>query len=314
MELLGRFGKEDLAILYIAKQEDKIVEFVESLQPPIPREEKWVLIISTMYGCPVGCLMCDAGEYYHGKISTEGMFEAIDYMIKKRFPEGKIPVPKFKIQFARMGEPTLNKNVLEVLRLLPERYDAPGLMPCISTIAPKNGDEFLEELIEIKDRYYSSGNFQLQFSIHSTDQTEREKWMTNNIWDLAKIAEYGERWYKKGDRKITLNFAVAADSTINPEIVSHIFDPEKYWIKLTPVNPTNKAKDNKLQSGITEENLDIFPLVKEFRKLGFGAAISIGEWEENDIGTNCGQFATQYTNGRVSIRESYTTTEYTLSD
>ena len=314
MELLGKYGKEDLAILYIAKQEDKIVEFVESLQPPIPREEKWVLIISTMYGCPVGCLMCDAGEYYHGKISIEGMFEEIDYMIKKRFPEGKIPVPKFKIQFARMGEPTLNNNVLEVLRLLPKRYDAPGLMPCISTIAPKNSDEFLQELIEIKDQFYSNGNFQLQFSIHSTDQAEREKWMTKNIWDLAKIADFGEKWYRKGDRKITLNFAVAADSKINPEIVAHIFNPEKYWIKLTPVNPTNKAKDNKLQSGITVENLDIFPLVKEFRKLGFGAAISIGEWEENDIGTNCGQFATQYTNGRVSIRETYTTTEYSLND
>ncbi|MHA1345807.1 MAG: hypothetical protein ACTSO3_05390 [Candidatus Heimdallarchaeaceae archaeon] len=48
MELLGKYGKEDLAILYIAKQNGKIVEFVESLQPPIPREKKWVLVISTM--------------------------------------------------------------------------------------------------------------------------------------------------------------------------------------------------------------------------------------------------------------------------
>ena len=314
MELLGIYGKEDLAILYIAKQEDKIVEFVDSLQPPIPREEKWVLVISTMYVCPVGCLMCDAGEYYHGKVSTEGMMEEIDFMIKKRFPDGKVPVPKFKVQFARMGEPTLNKKVLDVLKLLPERYDAPGLMPCISTIAPKNGSEFLDELIGIKDKLYSNGNFQLQFSIHSTDQDEREKWMTRDIWGLEEIAKFGEKWYKEGDRKITLNFAVAADSKIDPKIIAEIFTPEKYWIKLTPVNPTNKAKDNKLQSGITEENLEIFPLVKEFKKLGFGAAVSIGEWEENDIGTNCGQFATQYTNGKVRIRESYTTTEYTLSD
>ncbi|MCG3222397.1 MAG: radical SAM protein, partial [Candidatus Heimdallarchaeota archaeon] len=113
MELLGKYGKEDLAILYIAKQNDKVVEFVESIQPPIPREKKWVLIISTMYGCPIGCLMCDAGEYYHGNVSKEGMLEEIDYMIHSRFPEGKIPIPKLKIQFARMGEPTLNENVLD---------------------------------------------------------------------------------------------------------------------------------------------------------------------------------------------------------
>lgn len=312
MELLGKFGKEDLAILYIAKHDGKIVEFVESLQPPIPREKKWVLIISTMYGCPVGCLMCDAGEYYHGNISAEGMLKEIDFMIKNRFPEGKIPVNKFKIQFARMGEPTLNDKVLEVLKILPHKYEAVGLMPCISTIAPNGGEQFLDELILIKNELYSNGNFQLQFSIHSTNEEERQKWMTKNMWSLKKIAEYGERWFKDGDRRITLNFAVAEDSKINPQIIQKLFDPAKYWIKLTPVNPTSKAVNNKLQSGITKENTEYFPLVEEFRDLGFDAAISIGAWEENEIGTNCGQFATQYKDGKVGIKDNYTTTNYAM--
>ena len=314
MELLGKYGKEDLAILYVAKQNDKIVEFVESIQPPIPREKKWVLIISTMYGCPIGCLMCDAGEYYHGKVSKEGMLEEISYMIKDRFPSGEIPIPKFKIQFARMGEPTLNEHVLEVLRVLPQIYDAPGLMPCISTIAPKGSERFLEELISIKNNYYLNGSFQLQFSIHSTNEEERRKWMSPNIWTLDKIADYGEKWYENGDRKITLNFAVAEDSEIDPDVILKHFNPEKYWIKLTPVNPTNKAIHNKLQSGITEENAEINPLVEKFKKRGFEASVSIGEWEENEIGSNCGQFATKYQNDEVVIRENYTTSDYNLSD
>ncbi len=314
MELLGKYGKEDLAILYVAKQQDKVVEFVESLQPPIPRDKKWVLIISTMYGCPIGCLMCDAGEYFHGNISKEGMLEEIDYMIKARFPDGKIPIEKFKVQFARMGEPTLNKAVLDVLRELPTKYDAPGLMPCISTIAPKGSEKFLEELIEIKNQLYLNGNFQLQFSIHSTNEDERKKWMSSNIWSLEKIANYGDLWFKEGDRKITLNFAVAADSEIDPDIILEFFDPAKYWIKLTPVNPTNRALHNKLQSGITEENSEFIPLLEEFRKRGFEASISIGEWEENEIGSNCGQFATKYQDNEVTIRENYTTTKYHLSD
>jgi 23S rRNA (adenine2503-C2)-methyltransferase len=312
MELLGKYGKEDLAILYIAKQEDKIVEFVESLQPPIPREEKWVLVISTMYGCPIGCLMCDAGEYYHGNVSKEGMLEEIDYMIRARFPEGKIPIDKFKIQFARMGEPSLNKDVLEVLKELPEIYDAPGLMPCISTIAPNGSDDFLNKLISIKDEFYPNGKFQLQFSIHSTDENVRHKWITTNIWSLEEISKYGEKWFKEGDRRITLNFAVAADSIIDPDVILKYFKPSMYWIKLTPVNPTSKAQSNQLKSGITEENSEYFPLVKAFRERGFDAEISIGEWEENDIGTNCGQFATKYINGEVGIKESYTTTKYKM--
>lgn len=312
MELLGKYGKEDLAILYIAKQNGKIVEFVESLQPPVPREKKWVLVISTMYGCPIGCLMCDAGEYYHGNVSKEGMLEEIDYIIRARFPEGKIPIEKFKIQFARMGEPSLNNDVLEVMKELPKIYDAPGLMPCLSTVAPNGGEDFLNELISVKDECYPNGHFQLQFSIHSTDENVRHKWITKNIWSLEDISKYGEKWFKEGDRRITLNFAVATDSIIDPDVILEHFKPSMYWIKLTPVNPTSKAQSNQLKSGITEENSEYFPLVKAFRERGFDAEISIGEWEENDIGTNCGQFATKYIDGEVGIKESYTTTDYKM--
>ena len=314
MELIAKYGKEDLAILYIAKNQGKIVEFVESLEPPIPREKKWVLIISTMYGCPIGCMMCDAGEFYHGKISKEDMLKEIDLMIKSRFPDGKIPIDKFKIQFARMGEPTLNEEVLNLLRELPFLYEAPGLMPCISTIAPKGGEMFLDELIKIRDEIYSNGNFQLQFSIHSTNEESRRKWMSSNIWTIEEIGKYSEKWYREGDRKVTLNFAVAKDSEIDPDVVLKYCDPAKHWIKLTPVNPTLKAVNNELRSGITFENSETHSLVQEFKDRGFEASISIGEWEENDIGTNCGQFATKLQNGEIKIKDKYTTEDYTLEE
>ena len=65
MKVLAKTGKDDLAVVYIAKTNSgKLIEFVESLQPPIPREKKWVLIVSTLFGCPVACRLCDAGSYY----------------------------------------------------------------------------------------------------------------------------------------------------------------------------------------------------------------------------------------------------------
>ena len=90
MEILGKYGKEELAILYIARYDKKIIEFVESVQPPVSREQKWVLILSTLYGCPMGCLMCDASDYFFGKISKEGMLAQIDHMISPRFPDKKM--------------------------------------------------------------------------------------------------------------------------------------------------------------------------------------------------------------------------------
>jgi len=72
MKILASTGREDVAMVYMAEiEQGKLVEFVESVQPPLPREKKWVLIVSTLFGCPVKCLMCDAGSHYEGKLSRE---------------------------------------------------------------------------------------------------------------------------------------------------------------------------------------------------------------------------------------------------
>ena len=120
MEIIEKYGKEEIAYVYLGRtSKGNLVEFVESVQPPIPREEKWVLIVSTLNGCPVGCLMCDAGGFYKGKLTKDEIMEQIIYLVNTRYGR-KVPVKKFKIQFARMGEPALNKEVLEVLRELPK--------------------------------------------------------------------------------------------------------------------------------------------------------------------------------------------------
>ena len=72
MKIIDERGRADLAKVYIAQMRENepgsngqyLVEFVESIQPPIPREQKWVIIVSSQYGCPVGCLMCDAAREY----------------------------------------------------------------------------------------------------------------------------------------------------------------------------------------------------------------------------------------------------------
>ncbi|NIW45520.1 MAG: radical SAM protein, partial [Gammaproteobacteria bacterium] len=72
MKISAKVGTDDIAVVYVGQFDDgELVEFVEAVQPPMPREEKWVLMLSTLYGCPIACQMCDAGGFYHGKISKE---------------------------------------------------------------------------------------------------------------------------------------------------------------------------------------------------------------------------------------------------
>ena len=303
MKVIARTGKDDLALVYIAKTDSgKLIEFVESLQPPIPREKKWVLIVSTLFGCPVACRLCDAGSYYQGKLSKDDIISQIDFLVKKRYPDRKIPVEKFKIQFARLGEPSFNQNVLEALKYLPELYKAPGLLPSLSTVAPLCADKFFKDLLEIKKKYFKH-RFQFQFSIHTTDESLRNWLIPIRKWSFQKMADYGTEFYNDGCSKISLNFALSSGGSIDPNILLKFFNPNIFIIKITPVNPTYQAKRNNITSAIPHKGGG--DIVKELRVAGYDVIISTGEFEENLIGSNCGQYITAFNRTQKKIKDAY---------
>jgi 23S rRNA (adenine2503-C2)-methyltransferase len=308
MKLIASAGKEEIALVYILEMENgKLLECVESLQPPNPREEKWVLLVSTLFGCPVGCSMCDAGGFYQGKPSAQDILAQIDFLVGQRFPSGQIPSRQFKIQFSRMGEPALNPAVLDVLEQLPGRYQAPGLMPSISTVAPVSSDYFLERLLEIKNRLYAGGHFQFQFSIHTTDQTIRDQLIPVKKWSFAQMAHYGERFYAPGDRKITLNFALARDYPLDAAELARYFDPALFLVKITPINPTYRAVEHHLISQVNPfapEGCE--QVVTALHERGYQVILSIGELEENQVGSNCGQYIRTHLDAAQKLEHAYT--------
>ncbi len=307
MKIAAYAGNPDVAMVYVGEFEDeRLIECVEAIQPPLTIDDKWVLMVTILYGCPVKCNMCDAGGFYHGKVSKERIFEQIDYLVDLRFEDRKVTSKQFKIQFARMGDPALNLAVLEVLRELPEKYDAPGLMPSVSSIAPHGTDKFFDELIKIKDELYSGGRFQFQFSIHTTDNHLRDEIMPVKKWSFEKMAEFGQKYHKEGDRKITLNFALAEGNPIDIDVLLQYFNPDIFLIKITPLNPTYRAVENKLQTYLkpgVEPNQD--QLIGKLRESGYQVITSIGEPEENLIGSNCGQYIQKHIRSEQKLGNGY---------
>jgi 23S rRNA (adenine2503-C2)-methyltransferase len=293
MRVKAKAGIDDVATVYIAEADGgRHVEFVESVEPQLPREKKWVLIVSTLFGCPGRCRFCDAGGSYEGRLSAEEILFQTDFMVDRRYPGRRVPSRKFKVQLARMGEPALNDAVLEVLEALPSRYDAPGLMPALSTIAPAGREDFFDSLLGTARNLYA-GRFQLQFSIHTTDPSKRDWLMPSRKWSLERIARYGEDFFVDGGRKITLNFALAEGMPLDAGILRRHFDPDRFLVKLTPVNPTCEAARSGISSSILagiEPQRAISPL----RASGYEVILSIGELEENHIGSNCGQYIRRY--------------------
>jgi 23S rRNA (adenine2503-C2)-methyltransferase len=179
--------------------------------------------------------------------------------------------------------------VLDVLRGLPSGYQMPGLMPCLSTIAPHGRQQFFEELLAIKTALYGYGRFQMQFSLHTTCETARRRLIPTRTWSFAEIAAYGRRFFLPGDRKVTLNFAPARGLPLDPERLADVFAPDVFAVKLTPINPTFASAcagivgllDPGDPPGCERE-------AERFRRAGFETILSIGELDENRIGSNCG--------------------------
>ncbi|HPR63717.1 MAG TPA: radical SAM protein [Thermoanaerobaculia bacterium] len=291
MEIRACSGQDGVARVFVGRTDSgKDLEFVESWDPGVSPEDKWVIIVSSLDGCPYSCSFCDAGGAYRGILSREEILQQILHLIESRYPDRRVPIRKFKVQFARVGEPSLNPAVLDVLETLPDTISAPGLIPCLSTVAPKGKEEFFHRLTAIKNRRYPNGAFQLQFSLHSTDDSFRKNLIHAKIWDLKMIRDFGETWFQKGDRKITLNFALCRDVPFEPDVVRSTFSPAKFLVKITPINPTTRGRQNRHRSAYPDPPAKVRQTVQALRDSGFTVIESIGDLRENAIGSNCGQF------------------------
>ena len=83
MKVIAKIGNDELANVYVAQSDSgKLLEFVESVPSPFTIDEKWVLIISTLYGCPIKCRFCDAGNFYSGKPPIDELIYQIASMLR----------------------------------------------------------------------------------------------------------------------------------------------------------------------------------------------------------------------------------------
>ncbi|MFH1129943.1 MAG: radical SAM protein, partial [Pseudomonadota bacterium] len=220
--------------------------------------------------------------------TAEQMLAQVRFVLGRR-PE-IIHSRKLKVHFARMGEPSLNPAVLEALEQLPSVLPVPGLLPCIASIAPKGTMRFFEDLLEIRKRVYEKHDFQIQISVNSTDPAIRQFLTPTPLLDLETIATLGERFHLKGSRKVVLNFALGSTTWLDVDLLSRTFDNNHFAIKLTPLNPTIRSKNNNLSTVISATAPNAAAqLVHNLRQKNFDTIVSIGEPDEIRIGSNCGQ-------------------------
>ncbi len=298
LDIHHQTGNSNLATVYIGQfgeSNANLVEFVEARDPSLSIDDKWVIIISTQFGCPVKCLMCDAGHDFFGNLTEAQLWAQINHILSKYSANTISKTKKLKIQFARMGEPSLNPFVLETIKKLPYRIDTQNLIPCIATTAPKSSSTWFESLLSIRSTLYAGKPFQLQFSINTTDHTLRDTLIPISKLSFSEINTYAQAFSHYGPRKVSLNFALCEGYPIDEKVLSKYFDPDACCIKITPVNPTEHANKNNLISAFEAScNENINSIAKRLESCGFDVIISIGDIRENSIGSNCGMLVKQH--------------------
>lgn len=261
---------------------------------PMPLTEKWVITISTQYGCSMGCKFCDVPKVGAGRNATRNDLENQILTAIRQHPEVK-HTKRLNIHFARMGEPTWNENVIKAALFLKEtvsKYLGDSLIhPVVSTMLPKANKKLLRFLglwCRVKNNRYN-GDAGLQFSINSTDDAQREYLFSGNSLPLGVIAKIGRSLPMPKGRKYALNFALADNSIIDGKRLRELFDPEKFMCKITPLHRTTSCEQNGIATTDGYELFTPYKAVEEDLKAnGFDVIVFVPSYDEDNGLITCG--------------------------
>lgn len=261
---------------------------------PMPLSEKWVITISTQYGCSMNCKFCDVPRVGKGVNAT---YDDLCGQIEAALSENQhvTHTKRLNVHYARMGEPTWNYDVLHSAVDLPKiakPYLGDSLIhPVVSTMLPKSNREllnFLQLWCEIKNENYD-GNAGLQFSINSTSDEQRDYLFSGNSLSLKEISKIADALPHPKGRKYALNFALADDSVIDAKVLSELFDTKKFMCKITPLHRTKSCEENDI---VTTNGYELFTPYKSveesLKHYGFDVIVFVPSYDEDNGMITCG--------------------------
>lgn len=265
----------------------------------MPLSEKWVITISTQYGCPMKCNFCDVPNLkFNGNASFEDMKQQL-YKAISLFPDVKY-TERLNVHFARMGDGSFNKEVLDFSLWMYENkhqikkdtgLSIEVLHPVFTTMFPKNNKAkaIVASWAEnIKNEVYN-GQAGLQISINSTNEDQRNIMFNGMQTSLEEIAEFAKALPEPIGRKYCLNFAYATGNEVDGEKLAKLFNPEYWMCKITPIHNNTACKKNDIK---TVDGYSSYYPYKEpeenLKAAGFDVLIFIPSQDEEDGIITCG--------------------------
>lgn len=244
----------------------------------IKRRTGNTVCVSTMVGCPVGCIFCASGK--NGFIRNLSPAEIVQQIVllKERVN---------RIVFMGMGEPLFNyDNLIKSIHILRDRnglnFPTDGIN--VSTVGP------VEQLKRLREEHLK---IQFTLSLHATDQATRNMIMphmkSNSIHSVVEAAlSYSERH----NRKITIAYLLAPginDRASDVRQLGKWFRGKNVLINLLQYNETACKRIKRPN----KQQLVAFKIRLEEA----GLEVKLRESRGNRIKAACGQLVSDYNKG-----------------
>lgn len=265
----------------------------------MPLSEKWVITLSTQYGCIMKCNFCDVPNIDFRGNATFHDLKAQLYNAISLFPNVAY-TERLNIHFARMGEPIFNDAVLDFAEWLYNDKQAlerdAGLRvevvhPVLTTSLPRRYKKLKNKILywcAIKNDIYN-GQAGLQFSINSTDERQRTEMFGDEQIGLSDLAKIADEMPEPIGRKYCLNFAYSTDYIIDADLLSILFDREKFMVKITPIHNNTACRDNGIKTiGGYDSYLPYKGPEEALKAAGFDVLVFVPSLDEEEGLVTCG--------------------------
>lgn len=199
------------------------------------RSERYMVGVSVGSGCPIGCKFCATGLMKKFRnLTADEIVEQVDFVTSKN-TQNPLDSQEFKINYTRMSDTFINvDNVKEAIHKITTKY--PNTHHYVSTVGIKGSD-----FSWIKD------NITLQISLHSLDEERRHELIPIN--NLMSIEELGQI-RTNSNLKTTVNLTLVDEKDFDIEKLKKYFNPEYFFIKISPINKNVISEKNGLGDGI----------------------------------------------------------------
>lgn len=241
----------------------------------IKRKTGLTVCISTMVGCPVGCVFCASGK--NGFIRNLTPSEIVQQVV---LVNGKVN----RIVFMGMGEPLFNyDNVIKSIHILRDRkgLDFPTDGITISTVGP------IPQLKRLREEHLK---IQLTLSLHATDQRTRDYIIPHaKVYKIEDVVNSVLSYSERHNRTVTIAYLLIPglnDRKSDVHQLGRWFKGQNVLINLLQYNET----DCKLVRRPNKQELVAF----RDKLNAVGLNVKIRESRGGNIKAACGQLVSKF--------------------